>query len=212
MDFLTLAPGYRRALALRRLTAALLLLAAALTTVTGRAANDPAVLAFTREVSPGEPLSADDVELQRMPEAIVPDGAFDQVSDVEGQIVASTASAGEVVTPTRLLGPDLVSALVPGDRADYTMVPVKLAEPDIIPMLHHGDRVSVVTIDHGEQEGAARTIATNGVVVLAGGAEDSPAGSVLLLLLHDEAEAVAAASLSSPLAVVLTGERVRQDK
>lgn len=208
MDFLTLAPGYRRTLALRRLTAALLLLAAALTTVTGRAANDPAVLAFTREVSPGEPLSADDVELQRMPEAIVPDGAFDQVSDVEGQIVASTASAGEVVTPTRLLGPDLVSALVPGDRADYTMVPVKLAEPDIIPMLHHGDRVSVVTIDHVEQEGAARTIATNGIVVLAGGGgDDSPAGGILLLLHHQDAEAVAAASLSSPLAVVLTGEQ-----
>lgn len=94
MDFLTLAPGYRRALALRRLTAALLLLAAALTTVTGRAANDPAVLAFTREVSPGEPLSADDVELQRMPEAIVPDGAFDQVSDVEGQIVGVDGKCG----------------------------------------------------------------------------------------------------------------------
>nr|VDG62732.1 flagellar basal body P-ring biosynthesis protein FlgA [Streptococcus thermophilus] len=207
MDFLNLAPGYRRALALRRLTAALLLLAALLTAVTGRAANDPAVLVFTREVSPGEPLSAGDVELQRLPEAIVPESALNQATEVEGQIVASTASAGEVVTATRLLGPDLVSALVPGDRADYTMVPVKLAEPDIIPMLHHGDRVSVVTIDQAGQEGAARTIATNGLVLLAGGADDSPAGSVLLLLLHQDAEAVAAASLSSPLAVVLTGER-----
>ena len=129
----------------------------------------------------------------------MPDSVIPSIADAEGQVIASHASAGEVVTATRLLGPDLVSALV-GDKAEgYTMVPVKLADPDVIPMLHHGNHVSVVTAG----DGSAQTVAESGIVVSTGAEEDENNSGVLLLLKHEDAEAVAAASLTSPLTVVL---------
>ena len=79
------------------------------------------------------------------------------------------------------------------------MVPVKLADPDIIPMLHHGTRVSVVTAG----DGTPQTVAESGTVVIAGAPGEEDSSSVLLLLRHSDAATVAAASLSSPLAVVL---------
>lgn len=207
-DFSTLrSPGYRRTLAVRRFTAFLLVLAAIVSAFAGRAANDPVVLVFARDVRPGETLTPDDIDVRRLPETVIPDKALDTVDTAEGQVVASHAGAGEVVTSTRLLGPDLVAALAGGgDGAGFTMVPVKLAEPDIIPMLHHGDTVSVVTVDTQAPTAKPRTIATGGTVVLAGAQDEggSPGSGVLLLLRDDDAVSVAAASLSSPLAVVLT--------
>lgn len=192
-------PGYRRAVMLRRGAAVALVLCAAVSALASRAGSDPQVLVFARDVGPGDVVAAGDVELRPLPEDVAPAAALSSVDDTEGQIVASHASAGEVVTPTRLIGPDLTRALVGNDAADYTLVPVKLADPDIIPMLHHGDRVSVVTAG----DGAPRTVAEDGTVVVAGTPEDDSSSSVLLLLRHAEAAEVAAASLSSPLAVVI---------
>lgn len=220
-------PGYRRAIVLRRLAAAALLAAACISAVVDRAITDPSVVVFTRSVQPGEVLSAEDIALRPVPDDVTPDTALKDPAAAEAQVVASHADAGEVITSTRLLGPDLVSALVP-EPGEYTLVPVKLAEPGIIPMLHHGDEVSVVTVGdvHNRPAGPdgppahARTIASGGIVVIAGGAErinsrsDAPDqsattdGAVLLLLRGGDAETVAAASLSSPLAVVLSGRSV----
>lgn len=192
-------PGYRRAVLLRRCVAAALVLCAAVSALLSRVNSDPHVAVFARDVKPGEVLSAGDVELRALPEDLAPPSALTSVDEMEGQIVASHASSGEVVTSTRLLGQDLTRALVGGDARDFTMVPVKLAEPDVIPMLHHGDRVSVVTAG----DGVPRTVAESGTVVLAGSPEDDKSSGVLLLLRHEDAAAVAAASLSSPLAVVI---------
>ena len=71
------------------------------------------------------------------------------------------------------------------------MVPVPLAEPDILPMLHHGAEVDVV----GQ---GPRVVAKNGIVVTSGEGD-----AVLVLLRQGEAAAVAAASLSEPLTLVL---------
>lgn len=244
LSSLVTTPGYRRAVLIRRTLAVLLVVCAAVSALAQRAADDPAVLVFTRDVAPGSVLTANDVALRSLPGDIVPNNALRIVNDAENRVVASTAAAGEVVTATRLLGPDLVSALVAARAEEgessisdsYTLVPIKLAEPAIIPMLHHGDEVSVVTAEShtptapspnvaSAPAGGARIIATGGIVVIAGsaatGAPNSPAGpalsgeseaGVLLLLRNEDAAAVAAASLTSPLAVVLTGKMTHQAK
>lgn len=194
-----LRPGYRRALLARRVLAGALVAAAALHTMASRTA-DPLVLVFAQSAQAGRVLDAAQVEVRRMPARAVPDNALRTTEDAVGQILAAPASAGEVVTSTRVVGPDLTRELA-GDAQAYSMVPVALAEPDIIPMLHHGARVNVVTVAESAQGAQPATIATGGHVVLAGAEE----GTVMLLLPTEQASAVAAASLSNPLTVVLSG-------
>lgn len=198
LEFLR-TPGYRRAVVLRRIAAAILVACAGLSALLSRADTDPGVVVFARDVAPGDVVEPDDLDVRALPEEFVPPSTVETVGEVAGQIVASHASAGEVVTATRLIGPDLVSALVGGDASNFTMVPVKLADPDIIPMLHHGDHVSVVTAGDGQP----RTVADSGIVVTAGSTEEEGSSGVLLLLDHNDASEVAAASLLSPLAVVV---------
>lgn len=189
------APGHRRSVILRR-ALALAFLAAALGSALINAAHaDPYVVTFAREVAPGTTLSADDLELRRFPPDMVPENALRETALAEGQLLAAAAARGEVVTTTRLVGPDLSAALLadapPGEP--FSMVPVPLAEPDIIPLMHHGAQVDVV----GQ---GPRVVAAGGRVVTTG-----DEGTVLVLLRQSEASAVAAASLGEPLTLVLSG-------
>ena len=156
-------------------------------------ANDPLTTTFSRSVDAGAVLTEADVTTIRLPPEIVPEGALSDPALAIGQILAAGAAQGEVVTSTRLVGPDLVAQLVDGepDGDPFTMVPLPLAEPDILPMLSHGARVDVVA------EGPA-VIATGGRIVTV-----SDNGTVLVLLRQQEAATVAAASLAQPLTVVL---------
>lgn len=188
-------PGHRRSVILRR-ALALALLAAALGSALINAAHaDPYVVTFAREVAPGTTLSADDLELRRLPPDMLPENALRETALAEGQLLAAAAASGEVVTTTRLVGPDLSAALLadapPGEP--FSMVPVPLAEPDIIPLMHHGAQVDVV----GQ---GPRVVAAGGRVVTTG-----DEGTVLVLLRQSEASAVAAASLGEPLTLVLSG-------
>lgn len=192
-------PGYRRSVIIRRIVAAVLVGVAALQIIVGASRDDPAVVVFARDVAPGTALSADDVHLRRLPEEVIPQGALSDLTLAEGQLLAAAASAGEVVTSTRLVGPDLSAALVaeepPGE--DFSMVPVPVAESDIIPLLHHGARVDVI----GQ---GPRTVAKGGRVVTSG-----EKGTVLVLFRQSQAEAVAAASLDGPLTLLLSDRSQR---
>lgn len=194
-------PGYRRNVAVRRVIAAGLVVAAGINVAHQRGA-DPLVVTFAQPVGAGEVVGAAHLQLTRMPGGVIPDNALRELSAAEGQILAAPASRGEVVTSTRLVGPDLTRELVAGEPPEsYSMVPVALAEPDIIPMLRHGATVDVITVMPDGTRPA--TIASGGRVVLAGGEE----GTVMLLLPNADAAAVAAASLSSPLTLVLSPPR-----
>lgn len=188
-------PGHRRSVILRRALALALLAAALGSALTNAAHADPYVVTFAREVAPGTTLSADDLELRRFPPDMVPENALRETALAEGQLLAAAAAHGEVVTTTRLVGPDLSAALLadapPGEP--FSMVPVPLAEPDIIPLMHHGAQVDVV----GQ---GPRVVAAGGRVVTTG-----DEGTVLVLLRQSEASAVAAASLGEPLTLVLSG-------
>lgn len=187
-------PGYRRSVVIRRAVAIALVAIAAAQLLFGAAREDPAVLVFARDVAPGAALTADDVELRRLPGDAVPEGALRDADLVDGQLLAAAAASGEVVTSTRLVGPDLAAALVADEPEGeaFSMVPVPVAEADVIPLLTHGARVDVV----GQ---GPRTVATGGRVVTTG-----EEGTVLVLLRQSDAEEVAASSLSEPLTLVLS--------
>ena len=186
-------PGYRRSVLLRRALAAALVCAAGLSALLNASRADPLVVTFARPVAAGARVTDEDLQLQRVPERVVPEGALREQSLASGHILAAGAAPGEVVTSTRLVGPDLVSELIAAEPEGepFTMVPVALAEPDILPMLHHGAVVDVIA------EGPT-TVASGGRIVTVG-----EEGTVLVLMRRSQASAVAAASLSMPLAVVL---------
>ena len=187
-------PGYRRSVLIRRAAAVILVVAAVAQVLVDASRSDPPTLTFARDIAPGTVLTAADVEMRRLPAEAVPDTALGEVALAEGQMLAAAAARGEVVTSARLVGPDL-AALLTADEPDgetFSMVPVPVAEPDIVPMLHHGARVDVV----GQ---GPRVVASGGRVVTTGEGD-----AVLVLLKQDQAAAVAAASLSEPLTLVLS--------
>lgn len=190
-----LHPGHHRSTVIRRALALALVVAAGLSLLIDGHRADPAVVIFARPVAAGAALTDADLTTTRLPSDVVPENAIRDMELAAGQILAAGATEGEVVTTTRLVGPDLLAQLVaeepPGE--DFTMVPLPLAEPDIVPMLHHGARVDV--IGHGPA-----VIAEGGRIVTVG-----DEGTVLVLLRKSHAAAVAAASLTDPLTVVLSG-------
>lgn len=190
-------PGWRRTVLLRRCLAFILLLAALLLALRQTGATDDRVLIFTRTVAAGETLSPEDVSPVPVPDHLLPTAALIDPAEVEGQILAAAAEQGEVVTARRFIGPEL-AATFPGDIS--TFIPVRPAEPEVIGLLHHGDTVSIVT--HGEEGTGTEVIATGGRVVLADSRE-AP-GTLLIGFPEEDARTVAAASLATPLAVVLT--------
>lgn len=187
-------PGHRRSVLIRRIAAAVLLAAALTHTLVDAARADPLLVTFTRPVAPGTLLTEDDVELRRIPAHVAPEGALSDTSLAVGHLLGAAAARGEVVTSTRLVGPDLARVLTERGASgeEFSMVPVPLAEPDIIPLLHHGAQVDVV----GQ---GPRLVAAGGKVVTVG-----EEGTVLVLLRHADASAVAAASLGEPLTLVLS--------
>lgn len=190
-------PGWRRAVLVRRILSIMLLLAAVLLAFRDAGARDPHAVVFTRRVAAGETLSRDDVTVAPVPAHLLPASAFTDPAAVEGLVIVASAEEGEVATSHRVIGPDLTTAFA-GDIT--TFIPLRPAEPDIIPLLHHGDTVSIVA--HRDDTAEPQVIATGGKVVLAD-AREAP-GTLLIGLSEGDARVVAAASLSTPLAVVLT--------
>lgn len=211
-------PGHPRATLLKKLVSGALVVAAGLVGLSGWKEN-PRVPVFAREVAAGQELAAEDIEWRSLPRDAIPAGVAAETDPAElaGRVVVAAGSAGEVVTESRLLGEELTHALGESAGQDYHLVPIKLAEPDIAVLLTHGDTVSVVsnggTGDGGEPAGpgAAETVvAQEGKIVstaAAGETTGSQAATILIALPAPAAKKVAAASLSYPLTVVVTGDR-----
>ncbi|MDY3127427.1 MAG: SAF domain-containing protein [Corynebacterium sp.] len=197
-----MTPGYRRTLLLRRIIAGLLLFSA-IALALSSARDNPEVLVFAHDLSPGSEVTEADITIKRLPAAAIPSGNIPHSEvDIVGLVTASHVTAGEIVTMERFIGEELISVLVP----EGNLVPLKLAEPAVAALLHHGDTVSVVTAT----DTASEVIAAGArVVSINAGTEQraSSTATVLLALAPHEAEAVAAASLSAPLTVVITGAR-----
>lgn len=211
-------PGWRRLLLIRRVLAALIVLLAALVFLVQH--NEPTLEVVTAATTlpAGAALDADDLHVEKIPQRFAPAEALEGmagIDDAAGKIAATTLAQGEAVTPQKLVGHEAIAAIASDPQVNRHLVPMRLADEQVIRMLHHGDQVSVVAAEEpldGQEAAAPRVIAQGALVVLAasesGDSRPGGAGAALLLALPPEdAGAVAAAALTMPLTVVITGER-----
>ncbi len=202
-------PGHQRSVILRRIAATGLLLAAAASALASTR-EQPRVVVMARDVAAGETLALSDVSVARVPSSALPATALgSNPEDAVGRVLVAAASAGEILTSTRLLSSDLIADF---GMEDGHLIPLTLAEPEISRNLHHGDTVNIVsTVDDSDDISAptrGSTIARGARVVSVGtDEEDARTHTLLVALPAEAAEAVAAASLTQPLTVVIVGDR-----
>ncbi|MDR7328838.1 SAF domain-containing protein [Corynebacterium guangdongense] len=194
-------PGHHRSVALRRAASLALLAAALLVAVTGARDRGPSVLVFAEDLEAGQILGPEHLDTVTFPEALAPSAALSAADEAVGLAITAAATAGEPVTGARLLDARLVEALA---GPDATLVPVTLADSEVTALLTHGDTVSIVTVSDDPGASGPRVVAEGARVVAAGEQSTGSPDTVLVALDAESGLVVAAASLSHPLAVVLT--------
>lgn len=201
-------PHWARTVAARRVLAGALLLAAVGLFLRGDPDADrvPVVVA-SHDLQPGRVIVADDVTTVRYESGSLPVGVLRDAADVIGRTLAGAMRDGEMLTDIAVLGPRLAEAAV--GSADSRVVPIRLADLGVAELLREGDRVDVLTAAENTDSAAppgAAMLATDAAVVLVAPTRGNQSKServVMLALPTRAAEAVAAASLTSSLTVVL---------
>jgi pilus assembly protein CpaB len=192
-----------RWLALRRITAlVLVLLAAALAVrpVKHDADPDPTVpmLVASRDLAPGTTLRATDVEVARLPPSLRPPAALTAPEQARGRVLAGATTAGEPLTRARLVGQE--NARLTAGTSEAAAVPFRLADPAVADLLTPGVRVDVVTVSATNADPVV--LAANAAVLTIRTA-DADSSLVVIALPREEAARVAAASLGQPVTVTL---------
>ncbi|MDF0532382.1 SAF domain-containing protein [Tsukamurella sp. 8F] len=192
-----LRPGWARTVAARRALAAALALLALAVAVTSRPGGPTAsVVAAARALAPGRPITEADLTSVTVPAALIPDGVLRTPGAALGHAVTGPVAAGELLTSRRLLTDRTAGHLREGGR----LVPVSLADAAVMDLLRPGDSVDVVAQPaRGDDE---PVVLARGAVVAVAPAPGAKQRAAMLAMAEDEAHAVAAAALVSPLSVV----------
>jgi hypothetical protein len=207
-------PGFHRSALLRKLVAVTLMVTAVGITVADRLHQHISVVVYSRDVTAGSRITAADVTVVQVSESVLPQDRLATADAAVGNIVVASRSRGAMVSAADFVDSALVSQTMTNTTssdvgAQNHMVPITLADPTLASLLRPGDTITIVTAT--DDSSAPRVIAAGGKVIFATTkATDFPGatpGTVLVSLVADSAAAVAAASLSQPLAVVVTGDR-----
>ncbi len=198
-----LPPRLRSPAARRILAAALVGLAVVSAYRTDPSRTEVPVVVTATDLAPGTSLTAADVTLTRVDSSLLADGTLRSVDDAVGRTVAGPVRSGEALTDVRLLGPRLASATLPS--GDARIVPIRLADPELAQLLRAGDVVDVVRAapDDASPSGVIAESATVVMVSAPSSGVSRRDQLVLVALRADDASAVAAASLSDALTVLL---------
>jgi len=192
----TLRPDFTRTARARRLAAGLLVVLAGIAALRPDARDVQREVAIAaRDLSPGTPLTADDVRMENRSAATLPDGAHTDLA-VIGSTLAGPARRGEVLTDARVLGPRL-AGLSAG--RDARVVPLHLADAAVLDLIRTGDVVDILGAPSADANARPRVIATNAVVVLVSATAKSIGSSndrvVLVALPASAAHELAGATL-----------------
>lgn len=197
--------GFGRAVLLRRAIAAVLVvLAAVLALIPGRASSaDEDVVVAARDLAAGTVLGASQVTLRGLPEQVIPDGAARVPAAVLNRTLAAPVRRGEPLTNVRLTGSDLTRAI--STNQDTVTVPLRLADPGVAALLRPGATVDVVTVGERQDEPVVLARAARVLAVLEAGARGGEHDGRLVLVALDPVAAtrVAAASISQTLTVTV---------
>ncbi len=161
------------------------------------AAPTLSVVAATRDLLPGTPLSAADLAAVALPVAVVPEGALTSVNDLVGRTVAGPVRRGEALTDVRLLGSSLVR------RRGTVAAPVRLADPATAALLRPGDRVDVLATPADGQAESATTVATGLEVLAVPAGGDGEGALVVLAATPTIAARLAGAAVGSRISVTV---------
>jgi Flp pilus assembly protein CpaB len=149
----------------------------------------PTVVA-ARDIALGSTVTADDLRVERRPEAQRPTGALADPGAAVGEVVAGPLLAGEIVTPARFRGTGQLTGLAPG----LVAVSLPLTDPVLLATLRPADTVSVLAAGSGQPLATvARVLATDlpsTGVLAAGGAGP---GHLVVAVTADEARNLAMA-------------------
>ena len=192
----TLRPDFTRTARARRLAAGLLVVLAGVAALRPDARDVQREVAIAaRDLSPGTPLTADDVRMENRSAATLPDGAHSDLAII-GSTLAGPARRGEVLTDARVLGPRL-AGLSAG--RDARVVPLHLADAAVLDLIRTGDVVDILGAPSADANARPRVIATNAVVVLVSATAKTIGSSndrvVLVALPVSAAHALAGATL-----------------
>lgn len=192
----TLRPDFTRTARARRLAAGLLVVLAGVAALRPDARDVQREVAIAaRDLSPGTPLTADDVRMENRSAATLPDGAHTDLAII-GSTLAGPARRGEVLTDARVLGPRL-AGLSAG--RDARVVPLHLADAAVLDLIRSGDVVDILGAPSADANARPRVIATNAVVVLVSATAKTIGSSndrvVLVALPVSAAHALAGATL-----------------
>ena len=192
----TLRPDFTRTARARRLAAGLLVVLAGVAALRPDARDVQREVAIAaRDLSPGTPLTADDVHMENRSAATLPDGAHTDLAII-GSTLAGPARRGEVLTDARVLGPRL-AGLSAG--RDARVVPLHLADAAVLDLIRTGDVVDILGAPSADANARPRVIATNAVVVLVSATAKTIGSSndrvVLVALPISAAHALAGATL-----------------
>jgi pilus assembly protein CpaB len=143
----------------RRLAVAILVGFAAVSALSALRPSPVATVAIwvaAHDLTGGEPLTAGDLAVERLPKADVPAAVLAPGTRVVGRLLAAPMSRGEPLTGVRVLSTALLDATdVPGDVA----VPVRVADgPATAALVRAGDHVDVIAA--ADPAGGGPTVAT----------------------------------------------------
>lgn len=202
--------SYRRArrmvLARRRPIAAVCAAAAVAAALQASSAPPPPrtmVLTASRDLPAGVLVGPGDLTLTAYDPDSVPSGLLPDAAAAVGRTTTAPVRAGEAITDARLLTSSLLDGY-PG----LVAVPVRIGDPGAVRLLRVGDRVDLLAADP-QGETSARVVGHDvPVLAIPRAGEESPGltnGALVVVGLPDEtAQAVAQASVSAFLSVVLT--------
>lgn len=163
-----------------------------------------AAVVARHDLPSGTVLTADDLAVRSLPPEAIPDHTPATADARVGDRLAGPVRAGEALTDRRVLDPRDLSGWGEGDGVLTT---VRVADAAGLQAVRAGDTVDLVAVDpHGEIE--PRVVAAGAEVAARPSADrDRPeAGGVLVVVTDPEtAVGLAAAALSTPLAVLTRG-------
>lgn len=207
-----LALTYRRLrrmiLGRRRLLSAL---AAAVAVAAGLSAvNEPPpptsqVLTAARDLPSGTVVRASDLRPVGFSPDSVPSGVLTRSASAVGRTTAAPVRSGEPITDVRLVEPSLLAGY-PG----LVAVPVRIGDPATVSLLRIGDRIDVLGADPQGRADVQLVASQASVVALPRTADTDqstslvPGGLVILAVPDQTARALAAASVTRFLSVVLS--------
>jgi pilus assembly protein CpaB len=192
----------------RRKLAVAAAVAAVLTGVSAALPPDPPSTEVVRtraQLGGGAPLTADDLQLVRLPREFVPDGALTSVPDAVGRVLAAPVARDQVLTELSVVAPDRAV------RRDRVVAPLRLADADVAALLRVGETVDVVA---AVPEAARAAVVARNVRVIGlplppsssgiGGDDNQGAGALVLVEVDGStAAALAQAAVTGTLSVIL---------